>query len=54
MNDIKDPEIVKVQRVSTGIHITVPKSVSHILDDVKYVECTIDEVGIHYKPIVAK
>lgn len=47
-------EIVKVQRVSTGVHITVPKSISHILDNVQYVECTIDKNSIRYSPVVSK
>ena len=47
-------EIVKVQRVSTGVHITVPKSMSHILDNVQYVECTIDNDSIRYSPVVSK
>ena len=47
-------EIVKVQRKSTGLQIRVPKSIESVLDDVKYVTCTTDKNGIHYKPIVAK
>lgn len=52
--EVVEMEVVKVQRKSTGIQIRVPKSIESVLDDVKYVTCTTDENGIHYKPIVAK
>lgn len=51
---IMEMEIVKVQRKSTGLQIRVPKNIESVLDDVKYVTCTTDKDGIHYKPIIAK
>jgi hypothetical protein len=44
-------EVVKVQRKSTGMQVRVPNSLSHVLENVKYVTCVIDETGIHYSPI---
>jgi hypothetical protein len=49
-----DSKIVKIQRVSNGVHITVPKSMAHILDNVHYVKCTIDKDGIRYSPVASK
>ena len=48
-------EVVKIQRKSTGVQVRVPNSISHILNDVMYMTCTVDEDNsIHYSPIVAK
>lgn len=46
-----DSKIVKIQRVSTGTHITVPKNISHVLDEAIYAKCTVDKTGIHYSPV---
>lgn len=44
-------KIVKLQRRSSDIVVSIPVEAHQELKDIDYMQCMIDENGIHYKKL---
>lgn len=49
--NMKENKIVKLQRRSSDIVVSIPVEAHKELKDIDYLQCHIDEDGIHYKKL---
>jgi len=51
---MKGNKIVKLQKRSTDFVVSIPAMVHEELKEVEYMQCHVDETGIHYKKLETK
>lgn len=48
---MSETKILKIQKYDSHRAISIPSSMSSLIEGVDYMKCTLDENGLHYTPV---